>query len=158
MALEAVMDDIQRRGVDLIVNLGDICSGPLFPVETADLLLTLDLPTIRGNHERQLLEQEHAAMNASDRYAAERLRPDQMDWLASLPTTLLLRPEVLLVHGTPADDLEPLLQTVDEGGMRAATPAEVVSRIQGLAAGLILCGHTHVPAQMRVGGTLKLWP
>jgi predicted phosphodiesterase len=30
-ALEAVLADIARRGCDLVVNLGDIVSGPLWP-------------------------------------------------------------------------------------------------------------------------------
>jgi predicted phosphodiesterase len=37
-ALEAVLADIDTRGVDIIVNLGDILSGALQPCETADRL------------------------------------------------------------------------------------------------------------------------
>jgi predicted phosphodiesterase len=48
-ALDAVLADIQRRGISLVVNLGDILSGALFPRETADRLMPLALPTIRGN-------------------------------------------------------------------------------------------------------------
>ena len=40
-------------GVNLVVNLGDIFSGPLFPAECANRLIPLGIPTIRGNHERQ---------------------------------------------------------------------------------------------------------
>ena len=54
-ALDAVLADIARRGVYLIVNLGDIVSGPLLPLDTAQRLMALGLPTIRGNHERQVL-------------------------------------------------------------------------------------------------------
>ena len=54
-ALDAVLADIERRAVDLIVNLGDIVSGPLLPSGTAQRLMALRLPTIRGNHERQVL-------------------------------------------------------------------------------------------------------
>ena len=43
-ALEAVLADIERRGADRIVNLGDCVSGPLWPRETMDLLDTLGLP------------------------------------------------------------------------------------------------------------------
>ena len=70
-ALEAVLDDIELRGVDRTVNLGDIVSGPLYPRETAAVLIKLGLPTIRGNHERQLLAPDRNAMGPSDRYAAE---------------------------------------------------------------------------------------
>ena len=40
-ALDAVLADAADRGADRIVNLGDICSGGLFPVETADRLMAL---------------------------------------------------------------------------------------------------------------------
>ncbi len=35
-ALDAVLADIEARGVDLIVKLGDMLSGALQPCETAD--------------------------------------------------------------------------------------------------------------------------
>ena len=53
--LEAVLADKAARRVDLIINLGDILSGPLQPAQTADGLMQLALPIIRCNHERQLL-------------------------------------------------------------------------------------------------------
>ncbi|MBC7455449.1 MAG: metallophosphoesterase family protein, partial [Massilia sp.] len=143
-ALDAVLADIEARGVDLIVNLGDILSGALQPYETADRLMALNLPTIKGNHERQVLSGEVRNMGASDRRAYETIRPDQRQWLESLPTSLELD-DVLLVHGTPASDLEYFLETVTANGCRAATMEEVVSRVGPTKASLILCGHTHLP-------------
>ena len=84
-ALDAVLADIRRRGVDLTVNLGDIVSGPLQPRETADRLMALELPTIRGNHERQVMAADRDGMAMSDRYAAESITAPQRDWLAALP-------------------------------------------------------------------------
>ena len=49
-ALQAVLADIERQGVDQVVNLGDILSGPLQPAETAELLMARNFTTIRGNH------------------------------------------------------------------------------------------------------------
>ena len=40
-ALEAVLQDIERRGIQQIVNLGDNLTGPLDPAGTADLLIIL---------------------------------------------------------------------------------------------------------------------
>ena len=34
-ALQAVLADLARQSPDLIVNLGDCLSGPLWPLETA---------------------------------------------------------------------------------------------------------------------------
>jgi predicted phosphodiesterase len=143
-ALDAVLADAAARQVDRIVNLGDICSGPLFPRETADRLIPLGLATIRGNHERQLAEQAREQMGLSDRYAAEAMRPDQLAWLAALPATLRVFDDVLLVHGTPDSDLGYFLETVTEHGIRAATPAEVAQRVGSADASVILCGHTHL--------------
>lgn len=144
-ALDAVLADATQRGFDQMVNLGDICSGALFPRETADRLMALDLPTIRGNHERQVLAPDRERMGLSDRHAVETLRPDQLDWFRELPETLRLTDQVLMVHGTPRSDLEYLLETVEPGGMRPATEAEVRERTGIAEAAVILCGHTHVP-------------
>jgi predicted phosphodiesterase len=143
-ALESVLRHIDHRGADLIVNLGDIVSGPLQPRETAERLMELSLPTIRGNHERQLLTQPLEKMNASDRFAREELTEEQLRWLQTLPEHLHLPDGVLLVHGTPASDLAYFLETVEPAGVRQATPAEVLARAQGVDAALILCGHTHM--------------
>lgn len=143
-ALEAVLADAASREVGQIVNLGDICSGALFPRETAERLMALNLPTIRGNHERQVLEQAVERMGLSDRHAFEHLLPQHKAWLASLPETLRLSDDVLLVHGTPSRDLTYFLETVTETGLRAATNAEIEARVGDTDASLILCGHTHV--------------
>ena len=54
-ALHAVLDDLKTQSPDLTVNLGDCLSGPLWPAETADLLIGLGWPTVRGNHDRWLI-------------------------------------------------------------------------------------------------------
>ena len=56
VALEAVLADLKTRGVDDIVNLGDCVTGLLWPRETLELLDTLKLPTVRGEHDRWLGE------------------------------------------------------------------------------------------------------
>lgn len=158
-ALDAVLADVDGRGVDAIVNLGDILSGPLFPCETADRLMALDLPTIRGNHERQLLTQHSGRMGASDRYTHAVLQPRHRDWIASLPDSLWLADDVLMVHGAPGDDLCYWLETLDPAGLRPATAREVEARAGGVAAPLILCGHTHIPRiHRRPGGGMIVNP
>ena len=143
-ALDAVLADIAHRGADVTVNLGDIVSGHLQPRETAARLMALALPTIRGNHERQLLA-DPARMGVSDAYARAQLLPQQLAWIEALPATLRLRHDVLLVHGTPNSDLVYFLDTITPQGSRAATMAEVAQRAGDAAAALILCGHTHMP-------------
>lgn len=149
-ALDAVLADVARRGCDLAVNLGDILSGPLFPAQTAARLMALELPTIRGNHERQLLEQSSERMGASDAYARTCLDEAQLDWLRALPTELRLNKFVYLCHGTPGSDLEYFLEDVDAGGYHAAAPERVRTRAGAIDAELILCGHTHTPRVVRL--------
>ena len=149
-ALDAVLADIATRGVDEIVNLGDICSGGLFPAETADRLMPLALPTIRGNHERQLVTLPRQHMGESDLYAAQHLRPEQLRWLGDLPSSLRVANDILLVHGTPDSDLTYFLETVTGNGLRQATPAEVEQRAGDTRAAVILCGHTHLARTVRL--------
>ncbi|MYN04844.1 metallophosphoesterase [Pseudoduganella sp. DS3] len=158
-ALDAVLDDLARRNVDVTVNLGDILSGPLLPAETAERLMALGLPTIRGNHERQILEHDASRMGASDRWAHEHIAPAHRAWIASLPVSMRLEDDVLLVHGTPESDLVYWMESVDAAGQRTATYAEVLQRAGEVQASLVLCGHTHVPRSVLLGdGRLVLNP
>jgi predicted phosphodiesterase len=144
-ALGAVLDHIAGQRVDEIWNLGDILSGPLEPAATADMLAPLALPTIRGNHERQLLACAERPGGPSDQFAFEHTEPHHRAWLRSLPATLVPRDGTLLCHGTPVSDLEPMLETIELEGQRPATHGEIEARAAGHAARLIACGHTHVP-------------
>jgi predicted phosphodiesterase len=149
-ALDAVLADIAARGVTMTVNLGDILSGPLWPCETADRLMPLNLPTIRGNHERQLLTLSREAMGLSDRHTAHCLTPGHQAWIGSLPEVLDPCDDVQMVHGTPDSDLSYFLDTVTPQGVRRATLDEVTVRAGEVGAGLILCGHTHLPGVVRL--------
>jgi putative phosphoesterase len=158
-ALDAVLADIAGKRVDQIVNLGDVVSGPLQPAETADRLMRLGLPTVRGNHERQLLTLEPGKMGESDRFASDRLSPAQRSWLSALPSTMILAGDVYLCHGTPESDVDYFLESVDESGCHPAATAEVEKRAAGCMATLLLCGHTHLQrCLMLSGGRMVLNP
>jgi predicted phosphodiesterase len=145
-ALEAVVDDIARRGVDRIVNLGDLVSGPLWPRETAAFLMRQSWVTVAGNHDRMVSRDDPATHAASDRHAYQRLTVDQRAWLAALPPTAAIDDgRLLLCHGTPASDTAYLIDTVEHGRLRGATPDEVAGRIGSVAADVIACGHSHAP-------------
>lgn len=172
-ALEAVLADIAGQGVDQVVNLGDILSGPLQPAETADLLMARGFPTIRGNHERQVLELidqgQYLDPLGTDGYTAAQLGSAHLAWIRSLPESLALAGgEVLLCHGTPASDLIYWLETTIPGfgaghatGIRPATADEVRERLGATARSghsLVLCGHTHVPRLAQCGDVLIVNP
>ncbi|MDP3228010.1 MAG: metallophosphoesterase family protein [Acidovorax sp.] len=143
-ALEAVVADFKKRGVDAVVNLGDSVSGPLLPRETAQYLMAQDWVHLAGNHERQLLKLSPDA-GFSDRFARSELGAAELDWLGPLNHTQRLSEQVLLCHGAPGNDHLALLQSAG----RPATSSEVEQRLGGYQAKLVLCGHTHVPRCVR---------
>ncbi|WP_298965505.1 metallophosphoesterase family protein [uncultured Roseibium sp.] len=159
-ALEAVLSDIDALGISNVVNLGDHLSGPLDAVATIELLMERSYPSIRGNHDRLLIEQDPTEMGASDRAAFEQLAQHHLDWLKSLPSSLTLFDEVLLCHGTPSSDVTYWLEKVEvDGRVRSATIEEIEAEAAGLNAKLLLCGHTHVPRCVRLrDGRLVLNP
>jgi len=162
-ALDAVLADIAAQAVKQTVNLGDHLQGPLDPVGTAERLMPLGFPSIRGNCDRHLFEEGTVAAPGST-LAANRqaLSAQHKQWLAAMPQTLSLG-DVLLCHGTPwADDVY-LLEEVTPAGTRLKRTEEIAPIFDGIAARLVLCGHSHqsraiqVSAQMP-NGTLVVNP
>ena len=148
LALEAVIADAEARGCTAFANLGDSLSGPLWPAETADLLIARRWPTIAGNHERQL-QTLGERMGPSDRFTASRLSDAHRDWLRGLPPTLAID-DMLLVHGTPASDVDHLVETVDAEGIRPAKDIEIAARLDGTHARFTFAGHSHLPQLRRL--------
>jgi diadenosine tetraphosphatase ApaH/serine/threonine PP2A family protein phosphatase len=151
LALEAVLADIAAQGVAEVVNLGDHLSGPLQARRSADLLIQRNFPSVRGNHDRYLVEMLPAQMGQSDRAAHQQLEPEHLQWLSRLPPTLVYRDEVFLCHGTPESDTTYWLETVTQQGVVHAAPIEEIERAAaGITFPLILCGHTHIPRAVRL--------
>ncbi len=159
-ALEAVLADMQALGVTEAVNLGDHLSGPLDARATADRLMSCGFPSIRGNHDRWLLELDPAEMGPSDKVAYEALDQTHLDWLAAMPATRTVFADVFLCHGTPSSDETYWLERVTTTGMvRQATKDEIEREATGIDAAVILCAHTHIPRLVRLGdGRLVLNP
>jgi predicted phosphodiesterase len=149
VALEAVLADIAAIGVTDVVNLGDHLSGPLEPRRTADLLMARGFTSIRGDQDRRLVELGPAG--TASRFDHQQLDQGHLDWLASLPPTLLWRDDALLCHGSPRSDAAWWLDRVGEDGEIERTPIqEIEAEVFGVDASLILCGHTHLPRVVRL--------
>lgn len=156
LALEAVLADITSQSVEQTVNLGDHLQGPLDPVGTAERLIPLALPSIRGNCDRLLYEAGTIVTEGST-LARNRaaLKTTHKQWLASMPQTLSLG-DVLLCHGTPwADDVY-LLEEVREHGVRLKRSDEIAPILHSIAASLILCGHSHQSRTVSMPGGMLL--
>ncbi|WP_306324496.1 metallophosphoesterase family protein [Streptomyces venezuelae] len=160
-ALEAVLAEPDLVSADRIVLTGDIAAGPQ-PTQVLDLLTGLGdrVSWIGGNADRELVEHRRGLRDTIPDpiapWAAEQLREDHLDLLASLPRTLRLPVdrlgEVLFCHATPRDDEEVVL--VDS---RLDRWEEV---FEGLDTDIrtVVCGHTHMPFVRLAHGRLVVNP
>lgn len=160
LALEAVLADIRRRGADAIVNLGDSVTSPLWPRETYDLLADLSLPTVRGNHDRALIDTRFEDLGPATQFAHAALTARQREALAALPARIEMDAGILAVHGTPDDDSTPLLEEVHKDRLIPAGREVVLARLGAHArVDVVLCGHSHNQQVRQVpGGCLVLNP
>ncbi|MEO8609456.1 MAG: metallophosphoesterase family protein, partial [Chloroflexota bacterium] len=144
-ALDAVLADIRRRGIDTIFNLGDSVFNCLDPAGTAARLMDANILSVMGNQDRDAFA-PNDVMRASRDYAfvSAELNAVQVAWLAACPPTYTVD-DILLCHGTPHSDETYLLETVTEHGVFLSDTATILSRLENIDAKLILCGHSHVP-------------
>jgi predicted phosphodiesterase len=149
LALEAVLEDIDRRGIYRFINLGDCVYGPLDPVGTADLLMSLRQRTVRGNEDRIVVQEDsNAPMSPTLAYTRDQLKGRHFKWLAGLPLSATIEPNIFFFHGTPERDDQYLLREVTSEGLRDRTSEELAVLLGGIDYPLILCGHDHTPGHV----------
>jgi predicted phosphodiesterase len=144
-ALEAVLKDIRQFAPDLVIDLGDCVSGPLWPRETFMLLESLAFPTVRGNHDRQVAFDDPATMGASDRFAFDRLTQDQRAKLGSAPFQATPSGGFIAFHATPASDERCLLDHIRDGRLVRAEPERIADRLALVQGRIVVCAHSHRP-------------
>jgi len=149
-ALDAVLDDIAAQGVDATLALGDFLSGPFDPAGVADRLIGLDLPSVRGNHDRYLADGRDDDWHI-DAFVRQLLAPHHVDWLRNLPATLVHAEKVLLAHGTPRDDNAGWLDGMAGPNAVLLSREHIEREAEGFPYEILLCGHTHVPRTVKLG-------
>ena len=144
-ALEAVLSDIGKLGITDIVNLGDCFSGPLEAGRTADLLIGRNIPTVRGNHDRALIDRPFESMGDWEKPAHAQLSTAHLAWLQAMPFDLVFKDVAYCCHGSPKGDLEYWLERLSPEGILNLRPLkEIEALAEGIAQPLMLCGHTHI--------------
>lgn len=154
-ALEAVLEDVHRRGLETILNLGDMLYGPLQPRATYDLLMREKVAlAVQGNQDREIHQAtpRELAANATLAHTVRELGEDPIAWLRQLPRTAELGSDVLLCHGTPASDSRYLLEDITSGRPHARAEEEIARDLAGVAHPVVLCGHSHIPRLVRLAG------
>jgi putative phosphoesterase len=140
-ALDAVLAEVDA---DVIVVGGDTVMGPQ-PAETLERLRSLDgdVRFIRGNADREVYDDKPGfAPPEALEHVRERLSPEQVDFLRSLPLTVSVG-RVLFCHATPRNDEEIFTKISPEERWREA--------LAGVDADVVVCGHTHVQFDRRIG-------
>ncbi|MGZ3616505.1 MAG: metallophosphoesterase family protein [Ktedonobacteraceae bacterium] len=149
-ALEAVLNEIDREVVDVIVIGGDIVPGPM-SLDVLEFMLRLGdrVSWIRGNCEREVVEAfdggsfsyiKSKEVRAATIWTAEQMEQRQRDFMAALPEKISFHAgglgEVLFCHGSPRSDMEILTEATSEQRLREA--------LAGVKEDVIVCGHTHM--------------
>lgn len=158
MALDAVLADIDATGpFDEVIMAGDFAFGGPFPAECIERIRERGYRAVRGNTDEFIVEvatdgaqpaqnvdeaQRHGpAQVAIDRWVADRLTPEQVDYLAALPLAVTVpdaRGEALtVVHATPWSTHPAVLPDASD---------EIVQQML-TAAGTAALGYGHIHLQ-----------
>ncbi|WNC14388.1 metallophosphoesterase family protein [Brevibacillus brevis] len=142
-ALDAVLSDIARRGIDTVVNLGDTLFGPVAPVESAKRLMERsDIVSIMGNCDRALLQEESPSLTFQQ--VKPLLTQEMLEWIRTFRNAWVFE-DILFCHGTPFSDEQYLLEEVNERGATAKNVLEVAELLREVPQSIVVCGHTHLP-------------
>lgn len=151
-ALEAVLQDMDARGLPNRYCLGDLVGYGTYPNEVVEVIRDLGIPTLMGNYDQGVgnssddcgcAYRDAFAKALGDRSIAwsnEHTRPENKEFLRQLPSSFpieLGNRRVLLVHGSPRRVNEYLYED---------RPDKSFERLLDVAgADILVCGHTHIP-------------
>ena len=147
-AVEAVLNDIDRQGINTITCLGDLVGYGPQPNEVVELIRKRGIATCQGCWDEDIIDGLNACECSYPSQLAERrghlahqwtddqLTDENKSFLASLPTSLR-RDRLLFVHGSPNSQHEYLLPDMDAFA--------ALERVETAGADILFCGHTHQP-------------
>lgn len=160
-ALRAVWEDIQAQNPDAVYCLGDLVGYGAYPNELIQFVREQNIPTLMGNYDEGVgfdmndcgcvykEPAQEARGHQSLLWTREVTTDENKAFLRSLPMQIRLeenRPRVLMVHGSPRRINEYLYED------RPRATFERLARVAG--ADVLLFGHTHLPYQKTISGTL----
>jgi predicted phosphodiesterase len=152
LALDAVLANLAGRKPDLIVDLGDCVSGPLWPRATFERLAELDILPVRGNHDRWLATRDLASLGNWDRLAFAELSAEQRATLGDRPANVVVAPGIFACHGTPTRDDLYLLDEIEDDRVVRSPREGILERLGKVEARLVLCAHSHRADLVRIPG------
>jgi putative phosphoesterase len=151
-ALQAVLQDMDQRGLTDLYCLGDLVGYGTFPNEVIQIMRERQIPTIMGNYDQGVGNDSDDCGCAYTNPVSEALGKRSIAW-SNLHTTAenkaflrSLVPEirltlggkqVLLVHGSPRKINEYLFENRPDASLERLMDAA--------GADVLVCGHTHIP-------------
>ncbi|MCW4005771.1 MAG: YfcE family phosphodiesterase [Candidatus Bathyarchaeota archaeon] len=156
-ALQAVMEDAEKRGANIFLNAGDSVGYGAFPNEVAQLLCAKQVVSVVGNFDLEVLSRDKNTKKGIKGVAVD-FAKEQVDgscraFLLSLPREVKFEAgekRLLLTHGSP--------QSIEEH-LRPDTPQTRIEEIaQKTAADLIITGHSHQQYLRKAEGKFFLNP
>lgn len=147
-ALEAVLADLERAGVDEVACLGDFVGYGASPNECIERLRPRLAVALLGNHDEaafdpMALEYFNDEAARAVRWTTGALTRENLDWLRALPFETVWH-GARLVHASPSDP--PAWNYV-------LTLADAWTEMQSCRERLCFVGHSHVPAVVEIGTT-----
>ncbi len=145
-ALEAVLADIERIGVDLLYSLGDVVGYGPSPGACLEVMRRHAAVSVAGNHDAAVagcasLDDFNEFARSAVEWTAAQLDAGQLEYLRSLPY-LYRAPELLLVHASP---IEPERWHYIHG------LADIDEHFAAFAERLCFVGHSHRPGVYAIG-------
>lgn len=154
-ALKNAMQDIEKRGVDLIINLGDFVGYGPYPNEVIDYIREKRVISIKGNYDASVVDNKFSYIRDTEinkfslPYAVSTLREENRNYLNSLPKTLTMEFEeksITFVHGSPRSINEYLKED-------SVAVEEVMKEFKG---DVLVCAHTHIPYLKKYGNKVVI--
>ncbi len=150
-ALTAVLNDIDARGVEHIVCLGDVVGYGANPRECVDLIIERCEMVICGNHDQAVFYEPYNFNLGAERACYwtrqiledepnKTLRDRRWDFLGKLPVRAVYE-GMLFVHGSPRRPVNEYLFADDV----YTNPNKLMANFERFAEVACFVGHTHVP-------------
>lgn len=144
-ALQAVLEECERLGVDSYICIGDIVGYGASPHECLSIIRDLvnqkRMVVVKGNHDEVAAEDTpvedfnpRAAIAIN--WTRQMLSTEERQWLANLPYREMIRPYITAVHAT-LDSPKEWGYILDRYNAEASMSYQLTP--------VCFCGHSHVP-------------
>ncbi|SEC68193.1 metallophosphoesterase family protein [Paenibacillus sp. GP183] len=160
-ALEAVLADIQKKRVDQIYVLGDICYRGPEPKRSLELIRSLETEVIKGNADEWVVrgvekgevpEQALEMMNRERDWTVSQLDRADLDYLDKLPLEMNLILDGISIHvfhATPESLFDIVLPGVDDELLKSKLMSSKDAQIY-------MYGHIHKPYVKYINGKIVM--